>query len=693
MRTSPLAMRRRIEDEKSRITDEQLFASEEFAAYLTDIAEAAAGRYKRRIRVLTFWDPSPGSPLADTNNRLIRINAGNAITQAFPTRKLRADSLVGMAGHEVGHLLFTDFKMLNTYMQALEGGRFYPDVPKAQTHAQQKALTEILDYLESRNQAAMWAVQRMAHDLINILEDVYIEARMCDAFPGSFKTGILLNNYQMLEKSLSIKQQIDSGCSPSSIATNLILQYARCGDINNLEDYQGQYLDTFYQCVPFIDEAAYDDDARIRFIAANQMLLILAPYLQDLIRQAQEHMSQGKSLSDLDETLDGQQEAMPSLPDSTRNAAKAGHYHHDPAKAQEARDEIQQVMEQETGRMALEKTDELSERNDGSITYDRDYAGSGYISCAEADMQRILTQLAEDRAVALYEDELTQELQAEADSIRYGNIHKGYPVNINRISYVTDEMMESYARIAPPLLLLSKRMQKTVSQVLKDMREGAKLDNLLLGRRINARSLYRNDGHYFYKNRLPDSPSIAIGLLLDESGSMSSKDRITYARAAAIIIYNFCKSLGIPVIVYGHTEDYRDVVQLYAYAEFDSIDNKDMYRMMDISARSGNRDGAALRYMAERLLHRDEIIKLLFLVSDGQPAGTDYYGTEAEADLRGIKKEYENKGIQLFAAAIGDDKPNIQRIYRDGFLDITDLEKLPENIARLIIGYIKAKAV
>lgn len=96
-----------------------------------------------------------------------------------------------------------------------------------------------------------------------------------------------------------------------------------------------------------------------------------------------------------------------------------------------------------------------------------------------------------------------------------------------------------------------------------------------------------------------------------------------------------------------------------------------------------------MRYVAERLNRRDEETRILILISDGQPADTDYYGTEAEADLRGIKREYTNKGILMFAAAIGDDKPNIHRIYKDGFLDITDLHKLPANLTRLISQYIK----
>ena len=78
---------------------------------------------------------------------------------------------------------------------------------------------------------------------------------------------------------------------------------------------------------------------------------------------------------------------------------------------------------------------------------------------------------------------------------------------------------------------------------------------------------------------------------------MCSCDRCTYARASAIILYDFCQSLDIPVMVYGHSTGY-DTVELYSYAEFESFDHDDKYRMMDISARSSNRDGAALRFVA-----------------------------------------------------------------------------------------------
>lgn len=62
-----------------------------------------------------------------------------------------------------------------------------------------------------------------------------------------------------------------------------------------------------------------------------------------------------------------------------------------------------------------------------------------------------------------------------------------------------------------------------------------------------------------------------------------------------------------------------------------------------------------------------------------------YSGSAAEADLRGIKLEYARKGVKIYAAAIGEDRPRIERIYGDGYLDITNLQELPVMLTNLIV--------
>ena len=321
----------------------------------------------------------------------------------------------------------------------------------------------------------------------------------------------------------------------------------------------------------------------------------------------------------------------------------------------EIEEKLRKVTEQESGRIPWMKTDDFDEGAEGGVEQNLSYHGAGY-SVAGDDISRILTAVAKEKVQEKLSLALTEEMQQEAEHIRLGNAHSGIKIIINRMQEIEESYIQQYQSVAPPLLAISKQIQKRLQRVFKDMSFTGKESALLMGRRIEPRLLMDRKGRFFSRNRLPsEKKSLAVAVLMDESGSMADQDRVTYARAAGIIIYDFCKAMDVPILIMGHTDDSN--VQIYAYTDFDSMDKMDRYRLMDLSARYGNRDGAALRYVAERLLKQPEEKKLLLLVSDGQPAGTGgYLGSAAEADLREIKKEYTNKGILFVAAAIGDDK-------------------------------------
>lgn len=351
-----------------------------------------------------------------------------------------------------------------------------------------------------------------------------------------------------------------------------------------------------------------------------------------------------------------------------------------------------EVSDAEEGRIPYHQSESLSVPAGGTMDRNDDYEREQYDRAA-ADIERILDKMAEKAACEQLENERLRELNEAAQNISYGNIHDGVSIRINRIASVDEELKEQYDAVAAPLINISRQLQKSLVRQLKESRRGGKQTGLIMGRRLDTHALCRNDGKVFYRNRLPNEiPELAVTLLLDESGSMRSCDRCTYARAAAVILYDFCRSLGIPVMVYGHSTGYSedgDTVELYSYAEFESFDQDDKYRLMDIKSRSNNRDGAALRFAADRLSKRSETVKLLILVSDGQPADSGYSGSAAEEDLRGIKQEYQRKGVLFVAAAIGEDKPNIERIYGDSFMDISDLNQMPIKLTSVVKRHIR----
>ena len=771
-RVSHKKIKQLIAQKQSKITDRQFFTSRILAAHFADIAAAQTRRYgcRRRVKLDIMWEPKLPR-LACTDNLLIHINAGNPLVTKQKGRQTRYEMVSGLFSHELGHVLYTDFLLYQSYHSFLESGKWFPEPPPLRNITERDAEADFLAF-QASDPKNRELVALVTHDILNILEDGYIENRMLLDYPGILGSSlqklrqVRFEDYSTMED--MIDQEADGGHIWLSIRSGL-LSYMLWGELKYggtlLSDERIQMV---FSLLGDLDKALVSRDARDRCRTANMILIRCWSHIKDLLENIKEQADNAASegggsgsgdpndlLSTLLSALAGGSEEgtgetspvggspAPSEATSATGSQRAAtaalaagsadgeSEEQDPEKAEakpsggEGGEESgeegtedpsadashaessqngdgglemmpgapgspqqhQKVSDQEGGRIPLHDTSEVSAPEGGSTEHDDSYEGAGYTGAA-ADVERLLNRIAENSVTTELERQRTEELTELAQSISYGDIHDGVSKTVHRIASVSEELKEEYQSIAGDLLHISKQLQKSVLQQMQDSRRGGKQTSLLMGRRLDAHALFRTDSRVFYKNALPNEmPALCVGLLLDESGSMSWNDRATYARATAIILYDFCQALGIPITVYGHSTSRG--VDLYSYAEFDAIDRDDRYRMMDISARGSNRDGAALRFVAERLVHRPEDIKLLMLVSDGQPADAGYGGTAAEEDLRGIKHEYQRKGVLFIAAAIGSDKENIERIYGDAFLDITDLTKLPVKLAGIIKRFIR----
>lgn len=718
MRISPRQIRKLIESEKGKISDKEIFSGPKMSAYLTDFACGLTNRYKRPVRVQVTWDEQPGAAVAFTNGASIHINAASEILTHLPSRQLRLLYMQGTVGHECGHILYTDFVQMKLFQGALSAGKLYPCPPEELSPTEALALLELEDIGRGSDRIAKQVILSQAFDYWNIMEDYYVNAQMCDRFKGSVRSGILLSNDTMLNRCLSIHEQIKKGLPPLSIIHNLLLQYALSGTVNNLGDYDGEYMDKLLACTGWIDEAVMGD-AKARLQTAGRLLLHTWSYIKSEIERVREMMpppsdpdtsvdaeetaASGKriGLSGSEDLTDEEYEALVSAmghgrisgaeaPDGEgRPTLSSG----DPDAKEEYDNAVAEALRAtraEGGRIPLRKTDTLSEGNgDGGTEENTLYSGSGYTR-AGSDINRLLSDMAEEKVSERIEKQISEELQAEADKVRLGNAHAGINIRLNRLYAVDENLITQYNLVAAPLLALSKQLEQEAFPDFADRCIPHKRKGLVSGSTMDTARLYRKDGLIFSKTKYPmEEQDMAVALCVDESGSMFCGNRITAARATSVVLYHCCVDLGIPILICGHTFTGRDTLEIQSYAEFDSIDGNDKYRLMDIAARDNNRDGAALRYTCERLLQRPENRKLLFILSDGQPAAPGYSGTEAEADMRGIVQEYTRAGITFLAAAIGDDHDNIRRIYGASYLDATNLKKLPAKLARLLFDLLQ----
>lgn len=708
-----------IQQKRGKITDQEFFISRLLSRHFEDMAAAQTKRYgaSRRVRVHLIWQP--GNPeLAYTDNLYITINAGNPAITAFPTREERYQMVLGLFAHELGHCLYTDFLTQQTYRNNLSACRWYPEKPKLARVQDVKNEGEFWEYAQE-NPQNLALLGRVAHEISNVLEDAAMENRVLEQFPGTLGQALdFVRAWQWREMPTvtQLKEREAQGTPVFYSLLQLFLSYGKFGELKYGEEpLSEEHIQTVFELLPLLDDDLRATSGKARWNTVNRILIRcwehVREYLEALKRRYEEKKASGGTgsvFSQLEEELStlvggstrgegftapvSEESEEPSLPqpgkrEKTRVLALSTEGESLGVGAGGSAGK-QEISPEETGRMPLVETDQVSEPLGGGVEVNQDYLPE-LSNTVEAEMERLLDTMAEKSVCQELEQNRLSELNREAQSISYGDIHKGVAIRMNRMTEVPPEMVTQYNAIAGPLLAISKQLQKSLLRQLRDQQRGGKQTGLLMGRRLDAHALFRSDGKVFTKNALPSQPpEMAVALLLDESGSMASCDRATYARASAIILYDFCQALHIPVMVYGHTTE-KDSVELYSYSEFDAIDREDKYRLVDISARGSNRDGAALRYVAERLSHRPEELKLLILVSDGQPADTGYYGTAAEEDLRGIQQEYRRKGILFIAAAIGDDKENMERIYGDSFLDITDLNQLPVKLTQVVKRFLR----
>ena len=285
-----------------------------------------------------------------------------------------------------------------------------------------------------------------------------------------------------------------------------------------------------------------------------------------------------------------------------------------------------------------------------------------------------------------------RKLNQEARQSVIGTCHENIKLIVHRAE-ITEEHRAEYKRLSAELMPVIRELIRTSEPLLEHEISNHALKSQLYGTTFCADKLAAKDFRYFARKRPPEErPSLAVALRLDESASMEAFGRLDAAKRAAVALYEFCRGCGIPVLIYGDSADRSRLEQMsiYSYVDGESKDPDEKYSLMGIQSWSNNRDGMALRIVADRLLKTDRQTKLFISLSDGQPkAMPDYTGNHAIADMKQTLQEYRRKGILFLAAAIGQDKEMISEIYgSEHTLDISDLRSLPARLAQIIARHL-----
>ncbi len=715
-----------VQKEKEKLENEEIFESAFYQQMLLSVAGEMTGGTLKRVELVKKTEET-WAGVCGTDG--VRLNLENVLTASFPTLPLKSDSLFGILGHECGHWNFSDFGLRGKYLGGLRKGEWYRISPEPKTREEEEHLKEMEGYFREKHAPALTLLSETASFVQNMLEDAYVERKMCKRYPGSIRRGILQNRVRRAERIPSLKVQLESGYDSAAILLNLMTQYSLLGTVNNWEGETGELLSLLETVKPVIDLAADVEAAEIRMAAVNRILLViwkvLAEKIQKIEKQQQERQdessdSQEKQQERQDESSDGKEKQQESQDGSSDGKEKQ----------QESRDgssdEKQKPQEQQNespdgsadGQENQKILEEMMEEFQGQLPEyllerdSKDAAGkpqntvSGKAGSSQMEISRLtecefetgellmehIQGLAEEYAKKELDKKIRTELLRELSETVFDGDHQKVKKVLIRETQTRPEAMERYQLYEKEVKSIMRRMKPRLLPVLSC--QGSQMERkLFFGSRMDYQALYDPGGRIFQNMDIVRKVDTAVALLIDLSDSMHG-ERIHQARLCALCLYEFCTSADIPVLIYGHHIDGKhrrvqdETVFFHSFAEFDA-DRGDRYRIASMETGGCNRDGAALCFVGEKLAKRPEKIRLLFVISDGFPNATRYNGKKAEEDMLRIKESLERKRITVLTAAIGSDKEQIQRIYKEGFLDISDIEQLPYVLPKQILMRIR----
>ena len=264
---------------------------------------------------------------------------------------------------------------------------------------------------------------------------------------------------------------------------------------------------------------------------------------------------------------------------------------------------------------------------------------------------------------------------------------------------IIQETTERLRRLYSPV---RNKLKVNVEQGRLDPRKAYKIGLGLRGVPVDLSKVWRTID-------VKKDPKVAVSLLIDCSGSMSScgpcgESRIQLARKAAAALSEVLRSLSIPHEIIGHTSQTEKVEEMEENGEFTPTDcvnfsritpfqgymfksfeeNKAPASIFSDVAMQDNLDGEAVLWAVQRLAARQEKTKICISISDGMPLASYSNPAELERHLFLTCKQIEareSEGLFLFGLGIGEER--VRQFYKNADV-ITTVSELPKAVLGIV---------
>jgi hypothetical protein len=246
------------------------------------------------------------------------------------------------------------------------------------------------------------------------------------------------------------------------------------------------------------------------------------------------------------------------------------------------------------------------------------------------------------------------------------------------------------------LKFLIESMVPQGMQRIRHVEDGDEIDiNAAVRAMIDIRIGQQHDPRIMmrYKRALRD---LAVLVLLDMSESSNDKVRghdytvMDLTRAATVLLAGALDRIGDPFPIHGFCSDGRHDVHYHRFKDFDQpYDDLVKARLAGMKGRLSTRMGAALRHAAHYLAQQPRSKRVVFVVTDGEPADNDVTDPKyLRHDAKAAVEELGRQGITVYGLSLDPHADQyVSRIFGiKNFTVIDQVERLPEKLPMLYMS-------
>lgn len=700
-------IRRAIRKKRTDIRLEDIVKSKAFKDYITSGMLTLFKKHKREPNLnYKVYYKEGDMTTALTNNKEIIVNAANSLftkrDELDEPLSVSVDHILGVMFHEAGHVLYTNFSVLRKYKEQFRDGKLVISSIEL-SKEERRSLNEINNLLNDNRSNVVLGVSltktksfiyNIFDWLNNAIEDGRIEKTLLDkdADFGGYCNGLIgLRSKQKDEIVGSNIQDIEK-------YLNACFEYAKYGTSTT---YTGDVFPELEEAKPIID-IMLDCKEAMKFTEYTVELICIAypnlikPLLTDQTDDQSDDdqsndNSQGDSSnndenSDTDNSSSGQSsgesgddESQENTEDNGSGGSSETEEEQDDANNSESGDSSEADDDQGDSNKEDELDDIMDNLPEMSVVPEYDNMG---VESGDDDLEESM-QPTPDFVGEAAREEVEEEINGEINKMISDSTA---PLGYSRVTVIDDLPYASLSPNQDAFLnnnrSLFKKVGREIENHLKsDMRTGSN-KRKFSGKKFRAEKLVNRDYRYFENTATKrDIPETAVGILIDQSGSMYG-EQIRCATYAAMGMYKTLAELEhFDVAVYGHTLTYNEVI-INRYIDFGFKPKDPIKVLAGIYSDGGNIDEVAVTALGERLKSQIVDKKIMIIISDGLPHSMIGH---AETRLRDLVNEYVKDGIHVFVAALGSDKANIDKVYENvSFIDITDPSELPTNMLKAI---------